>query len=81
MTTTLNDMAYEHAQNLIKEGRYILDQRDDWSERNPSASTENTFIEQHGWSEYQEWYLATDGQEDEHTKVRYKFPYGGLSWT
>ena len=76
MATKLNDSAYRHAQNLIKEGHYVLDQRDDWSEHQPSAGTENSFIEEHGWNEYQKWFLAVDEEEAEETKARYKFPYG-----
>jgi len=76
MATKLNDSAYRRAQNLIKEGHYVLDQRDDWSEHQPSAATENSFIEEHGWNEYQKWFLAVDEEEAEETKARYKFPYG-----
>jgi hypothetical protein len=76
MATKLNDSAYRHAQNLVKEGQYVLDERDDWSEHQPSAGTENSFIEEHGWDEYQKWFLAVDEEEAMETKARYKFPYG-----
>jgi len=78
MATKLNDSAYQHAQSLIKQGQCVLDQRDDWSEHQPSASKENSFIEKHGWNEYQKWYLAIDDEAAEDTKARYKFPYGDL---
>jgi hypothetical protein len=76
MATKPNDSAYRHAQNLIEEGQYVLDQRDDWSEHQPSAGTENSFIEEHGWNEHQKWSLTVDEEEPENTKARYKFPYG-----
>jgi hypothetical protein len=41
---TLNRRAYEHAKELIDEGRLVFDERDDWSERRPSAQEENEFI-------------------------------------
>jgi hypothetical protein len=72
----VNDSAYEHAQRLIKDGKYVLDERDDWSEHQPSARQENEFIEQHGFNEYRKWYLGEDDEEAEDTKARYKFPYG-----
>jgi hypothetical protein len=76
MAAKLNGRAFQHAQNLIKERRCVLDERDDWSEHQPSAGQENRFIQDHGWEEYQNWYLAVDDEQDEDTKARYEFPYG-----
>ena len=72
----LNQKAYEHAQRLIKNGKFVGDDRDDWSEHQPSAAEENEFIEKHGWGEYSKWHLGLDEEYDEETKSRYKFPYG-----
>ena len=76
MSVELNDSAYEYAQRLVKDGKYVLDERDDWSEHRPTAARENKFIEEHGFKEYQKWYLGEDDEEAEDTKARYKFPYG-----
>jgi hypothetical protein len=76
VSVKLNDRAFDHAKSLIKEGKYVLDERDDWSEHQPSAREENEFIEKHGWSEYALWHLGVDTDADEDTKARYKFPYG-----
>ena len=76
MTVKLNRSGYEHAQTLIKRRQAVLDERDDWSEHQPSAEEENEFIEAHGFSEYRKWHLGEDDGEDEETKARYKFPYG-----
>jgi hypothetical protein len=76
MTVTLNDKAFDHAKTLIKEGRYVYDERDDWSEHQPTAAQENLFIEEHGFAEYARWYLGVDRDQPEDTKGRYKFPYG-----
>jgi hypothetical protein len=72
----LNRRGYEHAENLVKEGRAVLDERDDWSEHQPSAEDENKFIEEHGWSEYGRWHLGIDNEKPEDTKGHYEFPYG-----
>jgi hypothetical protein len=72
----LNQKAYEHAHRLIKDGKFVGDDRDDWSEHQPSAAEENEFIERHGWGEYSKWHLGLDEEYDEETKSRYKFPYG-----
>jgi hypothetical protein len=72
----LHRSAYEHAQALIKEGKAVLDERDDWSEHQPSADAENRFIEEHGWAEYGKWHLGVDDEHDEETKAHWKFPYG-----
>lgn len=79
MGVKLNDRAYAHARRLITDGRFVLDERDDWSEHRPTAEIENKFIQEHGMAEYQNWYLGIDDEEDEDTKGRYKFPYGDFT--
>jgi hypothetical protein len=76
MAVKLNNSGYDHAKRLIEDGRVVLDERDDWSEHQPSAEDENRFIEEHGWDEYGKWHLATDDEHREETKGHYKFPYG-----
>lgn len=72
----LNRKAFSHAKQLISEGKYVLDERDDWSEHQPSSAQENEYIEEHGFSDYARWYLGVDDDEPEKTKGHYKFPYG-----
>jgi hypothetical protein len=76
MTVKLNERAYEHARRLIDEGRFVLDERDDWSEHQPSAQQENEFIDRHGYAEYGRWHLGIDDERPVETKARYRFPYG-----
>ncbi|MGP4055290.1 hypothetical protein ACTWP6_10795 [Mycobacterium sp. 4D054] len=76
MTVKLNDRAYRHAQELIEAGSCVIDDRDAWSEHQPSARQENEFIEKCGIAEYSKWYLGIDDLQDENRKGRYKFPYG-----
>jgi hypothetical protein len=76
MSVTLNRPAFDHARKLIKAKQFVFDQRDAWSEHQPSAEQENRFIEEYGFSEYRKWYLGIDDDEPEDTKAHYKFPYG-----
>jgi hypothetical protein len=76
MAVKLNSTGFEHARELIGEGKVVLDERDAWSEHQPSTQRENDFIETHGFSEYGKWHLGIDDEQDENTKKRYKFPYG-----
>jgi hypothetical protein len=76
MAVKLNQTAYRHARQLIDHGKVVLDERDDWSEHQPTAQQENEFIEAHGFREYKKWYLGIDTEEPEDTKAHYKFPYG-----
>jgi hypothetical protein len=76
MTVKLSQRSYEHAKQLIREHRVVLDSRDDWSEHRPSAEQENAFIAEHGENEYRKWFLAIDDEHREGTKGRYKYPYG-----
>jgi hypothetical protein len=79
MSVRLNKKALEHARNLVKRGKVVHDERDDWSEDAPSADDENRFIEKHGWDEYALWHLGEDPDASEETKGRFSFPYGDFS--
>jgi hypothetical protein len=76
MAVTLTARAYEHAKELINEGRFVFDERDAWSEHQPSAQEENDFIRRHGFAEYGKWYLGINDEKPEDTKGHYEFPYG-----
>src|ERR1700732_4721472 len=75
MAVKLNKPAFEHAKKLIEQGNFVFDERDMWSEHQPSAQDENEYVKKHGFGEYGKWYLGIDTEEDEDTKERYKFPY------
>jgi hypothetical protein len=79
MAAKLSGRAYNHARQLIEDGRYVLDDRDKWSEDQPSAEEENAFIEQHGYDEYALWYLGVDDEQPADRKGHYKFPYGDFN--
>jgi hypothetical protein len=76
MAVKLNKKALEHAKDLVREGHVVVDERDAWSEHQPSAQEEDQFIELHGFNEFGRWYLGIDDEKHEQTKGRYKFPYG-----
>jgi hypothetical protein len=76
MAVKLNERGFDNAKRLIGEGKVVRDERDDWSEHQPSAEDENRFIAEHGWREYARWHLGLDDEEGEETKARYAFPYG-----
>ncbi len=76
MTVKLNQTAFDHAKTLIHEGRVVFDERDAWSEHQPSTRQENEFIGRHGLAAYAKWHLGIDTGEDDDSKGRYKFPYG-----
>jgi hypothetical protein len=76
VTVKLNRRAFEHAKELIHDGRFVFDERDAWSEHQPTAAEENRFIEEHGYPAYALWHLAIDDEAKEETKAHYKFPYG-----
>jgi hypothetical protein len=72
----LNEEGYAHARELVEAGYVVVDERDDWSEHQPSSATENQFIEEHGMSEYGKWHLGIDEEKGVRTKGRCTFPYG-----
>lgn len=79
MAVKLNRSGFDHAKELISEGRFVFDERDAWSEHQPSAQEENAFIERHGIEEYGKWHLGINDERSEGTKGRYEFPYGDFS--
>jgi hypothetical protein len=76
MAIKLHKRAFDHAKELVGEEKVVLDGRDAWSEHQPSAQEENEFIDLHGFDEFGKWHLGIDDEKGEHTKGRYKFPYG-----
>jgi hypothetical protein len=72
----LNEKAYDHARKLIADGKAVLDDRDAWSEHQPTSQRENDFIRDHGWDAYARWYLGINEEAADETKERYEFPYG-----
>ncbi|WP_077488757.1 hypothetical protein [Sinomonas mesophila] len=77
MTVKLNNKAYEHAKALVREGKVVSDERDDWSEHAPSTETFNELLDNEGEGEYSKWFLGIDDEEGG-PKGKYKFPYGDL---
>ena len=76
MALKLNKKGVENARRLIKQGRFVMDERDDWSEHAPSTRKQNEFLDKRGYDEYEKWFLGIDDEKNEGAKGRYKFPYG-----
>jgi len=79
MAISLNRTALTHARSLVRDGSVVRDERDDWSEHAPGADDENTFIDDHDFSEYASWHLGVDRDLPRNTKGRYSFPFGDFS--
>ncbi len=79
MTVKLNATALTYARSLVKNGRVVRDERDDWSEHAPSAGDENSFIDEHSLADFARWHLGVDSDKSEGTKGRYSFPFGDFS--
>jgi hypothetical protein len=76
MSVKRSERAFEHAKRLINTGRFHFDDRDAWSEHQPSPVEENRFIEVQGFDDYGLWHLGIDDEARADTKGHYKFPYG-----
>lgn len=76
MSIELNEPAVRQARALVRDGKVVRDERDDWSEVAPSADEENAFIEREGWTEYGHWHLGVDKSENRETKQAWSFPIG-----
>jgi hypothetical protein len=69
MSAKLNRKAFERAQALVLEGKFVYDERDAWSDHRPSAADENEFIHMHGLGEYANWYLRINDAIGGETKL------------
>ncbi|WP_431791136.1 hypothetical protein [Microbacterium paraoxydans] len=76
MAIELNRPALKLARSLVRDGKVVRDERDDWSEAAPSAEDENRFIDERGWTEFAHWHLGIDKSENPETKKAYSFPFG-----
>jgi hypothetical protein len=76
MSVKLHKPGYDHARALVDEGQFVADERDAWSEHQPTAAQENEFIRTHGITEFGRWHLGVDTSAAADTKGHYKFPYG-----
>jgi hypothetical protein len=79
VTVRLYEPGFAQARSLIVEGKVVYDERDDWSEHQPSTEKENRFIAEHGLAAYAKWHLGTDDEVDPESKRHYKFPYGDFA--
>jgi hypothetical protein len=71
---TVNRRGLARAMRMIDARQYVLDS--DWGEVQPTADTENRYLERHGWDEYAEWHLGLTDGAAEATKGRYAFVLG-----
>jgi hypothetical protein len=76
MSVRLHRPGYDHARKLVDEGQFVADERDAWSEHQPTAAQENEFIRAHGIGEFGRWHLGVDDSASADSKGHYKFPYG-----
>ena len=74
MTVKLHQPGLRQARSLVRDGKVVRDERDDWSEDAPTPDEENAFIEEHGWAEYGHWHLGVDDDEDRETKGALQVP-------
>jgi hypothetical protein len=79
MAIRLNQTALKHARSLVRDGKVVRDERDDWSEHAPSADDENAFIDKNGWTDYGAWHLGVDDDENRETKGHWSFPFGDFT--
>jgi hypothetical protein len=79
MAVRLNHRGFDHAKDQVKQGHVVLDERDDWSEHQPSARDENEYIREHGIGAFARWHLGIDDDQAEENKGRYRFPYGDFA--
>lgn len=79
MSVEINQRGFEHAKQLISEGRAVADERIDWRDHRPDADREDAYMSAMGAKRYGDWHLGIDDQEPEGSKSRYHFLFGDFS--
>ena len=79
MAVEVNQRGFEHAKQLIREGRAVADERGDWRDHRPDADTEDAYRLAMGAQRYGDWHLGIDDDEPEGSKARYHFLFGNFS--
>ena len=79
MSVEINQRGFEHAKQLISEGRAVADERLDWRDHRPDADKEEAYMSALGAQRYGDWHLGIDDQEPEGSKSRYHFLFGDFS--
>jgi hypothetical protein len=79
VTVKLNRPALTQAERLIDSGNAVWDERDAWSEDQPTARQQNVFINKYGFGDYAKWHLGIEDSEPADTKEHYRFPYGDFN--
>ncbi len=75
-TYTVNEDAVARCRALIDKRQYVLDS--DWGDAQPTADTQNAYLENHSWDDYAAWHLGLTAGANDETKARYAFVYGDL---
>jgi hypothetical protein len=75
-TYTVNEDAVARCRALIDKRQYVLDS--DWGDAQPTADTQNSYLENHSWDDYAAWHLGLTAGANDETKARYAFVYGDL---
>src|SRR5206468_4196962 len=58
----LNGRAFEHAKELVRRGRVVVDDGGVWGLHRSSARKESAFIRRRGLEEYGKWFLGVDDE-------------------
>ena len=79
MTVELNQRGFDHAKQLISEGRAVADERGDWRDHRPDADEQDAYMSAMGAQRYGDWHLGIDDQQPEGSKSRYHYLFGDFS--
>ena len=79
MAVELNQRAFAHAKQLIREGRTVADERGDWRDHRPDADKQDAYMLAMGAQRYGDWHLGFDDREPEGSKGRYHYLFGDFS--
>lgn len=81
MSIHLNEKAYKHAIELIKQNKFIVDDNSSsqWKSHNPHNEAIQEYLKNHTVHEYGLWFLAIDNRVNINEITHYALPCGDFT--
>ena len=79
MSIKINQAAYDHAVEIIKDGLEVEHDVSNWKEVKPDVDEMARYLNTHSLDEYGLWFLGINSDADQNSKDKFVYPYGDFS--
>jgi len=79
MSIKINQAAYDHAVEIIKDGLEVEHDVSNWKEVKPDVDEMARYLNTHSLDEYGLWFLGINSDADQNSKDKFVYPYGDFA--